>query len=126
MHRGRTKKPTNRQTEIQDKTSEDHILEIGKLKIKHDKYGKQATQYEKELFELGDKLRKTTNEKEVLQRELNEAKKLFQLNRHQAGGTQPSKNICNQVKRLHPEKIAGNKFECAIVEIASKKELTCT
>lgn len=86
------------------------------------KSSKQVTQLKKELYKLDDKPKKTTNKNEVLQEELSEAKRELQLSqwcKHQLGSTQHLKNICNQVKGLHQEKIVGERDECTITNLGN-------
>lgn len=108
------KNTANNQTEIQDRSSEGHIQEIARLKIKNDKSSKLVAPLKKELSELGDKLKKKTNENEVFLQESSEAKNelsLFQLYKNQPGSAQPSTNSGNQVKGLHQEKIVEKRMD---------------
>ncbi|XP_040076259.1 golgin subfamily A member 2-like [Ixodes scapularis] len=117
------------QSQVQEKSSQEYLMEIEMLKTEQYKSSKSIEELKQELSELSNKLGKKAKDNEALQQELGDFKKelsLAQLYAQQLGGAQASENVHSQLEELHQEKLdmekKVNKFKDAMEQIAAEKQ----
>ncbi|KAM7313915.1 uncharacterized protein ISCGN_003702 [Ixodes scapularis] len=116
------------QSQVQEKSFQEYLREIERLKTEQYKSSKSIEERKQELSELSNKLGKKTKGNEALQHELGEVKKelfLGQLNAQQLEDAQASEDVHSQLEELHQEKLGMqkkvNNLKDAMEQIAAEK-----